>query len=196
VLKHSATRSRLDATDCHRASCVRGSGGYVRGVRLTRAHAIRLLKVENKFSLLWKTLIKLQYKATDFVAEKDGKFSMTFTPTDGSKKTEYDVFTFKNGGGVCMGMYNTDEVCLCKSMSPGLNAFFCSRTCFVLLEQESNSDMPLFQSIRGFAHSCFQYAIAKQWPLYLSTKNTILKRYDGRFKDIFEEIYNKLVMKL
>jgi hypothetical protein len=96
----------------------------VRGVRLTRAHAIRLLKVENKFSLLWKTLIKLQYKATDFVAEKDGKFSMTFTPTDGSKKTEYDVFTFKNGGGVCMGMYNTDEVCLCKSMSPGLNAFF------------------------------------------------------------------------
>jgi len=43
------------------------------------------------------------------------------------------------------------------------------------------------ESIRGFAKSCFQYAIMKKWPLYLSTKNTILKKYDGRFKDIFEE---------
>ncbi|TKR72506.1 hypothetical protein L596_019940 [Steinernema carpocapsae] len=47
----------------------------------------------------------------------------------------------------------------------------------------------LDESIRGFAHSCFQYAIMKKWPLYLSSKNTILKRYDGRFKDIFQEIY-------
>jgi isocitrate dehydrogenase len=46
------------------------------------------------------------------------------------------------------------------------------------------------ESIKGFAHSCFNMAIQKGWPLYLSTKNTILKRYDGRFKDIFEEIYN------
>uniref|UniRef100_A0A7E4VM08 Isocitrate dehydrogenase [NADP] n=1 Tax=Panagrellus redivivus TaxID=6233 RepID=A0A7E4VM08_PANRE len=45
------------------------------------------------------------------------------------------------------------------------------------------------ESIRGFAHSCFQYALMKKWPLYLSTKNTILKKYDGRFKDIFQEIY-------
>ena len=45
-------------------------------------------------------------------------------------------------------------------------------------------------SIRGFAHSCFNMALDKKWPLYLSTKNTILKAYDGRFKDIFEEIYH------
>jgi isocitrate dehydrogenase len=45
------------------------------------------------------------------------------------------------------------------------------------------------ESIRGFARACFNQAISKKWPLYLSTKNTILKRYDGRFKDIFEEIY-------
>jgi len=45
------------------------------------------------------------------------------------------------------------------------------------------------ESIKGFAHSSFQYALMKQWPLYLSTKNTILKKYDGRFKDIFEQIY-------
>jgi isocitrate dehydrogenase len=46
-------------------------------------------------------------------------------------------------------------------------------------------------SIKGFAHSCFNQALMKKWPLYLSTKNTILKKYDGRFKDIFEEIYLK-----
>jgi len=42
------------------------------------------------------------------------------------------------------------------------------------------------ESIKAFGHSCFQYAIMKGWPLYLSTKNTILKKYDGRFKDIFK----------
>ncbi len=47
------------------------------------------------------------------------------------------------------------------------------------------------ESIRGFARSCFNQALIKKWPLYLSTKNTILKKYDGRFKDIFEEIYQK-----
>ncbi len=45
------------------------------------------------------------------------------------------------------------------------------------------------ESIYGFARSCFNMALEKKWPLYLSTKNTILKKYDGRFKDIFEEIY-------
>jgi isocitrate dehydrogenase len=47
------------------------------------------------------------------------------------------------------------------------------------------------ESIRGFARSCFNTALAKKWPLYLSTKNTILKKYDGRFKDIFEAIYQE-----
>ncbi|WP_028981889.1 isocitrate dehydrogenase (NADP(+)) [Sporocytophaga myxococcoides] len=47
------------------------------------------------------------------------------------------------------------------------------------------------ESIRGFAQSCFNLALQKKWPLYFSTKNTILKKYDGRFKDIFEETYEK-----
>ncbi len=47
------------------------------------------------------------------------------------------------------------------------------------------------ESIYGFAHSSFQMALTKKWPLYLSTKNTILKAYDGRFKDIFEEVYQQ-----
>ncbi len=45
------------------------------------------------------------------------------------------------------------------------------------------------ESIRGFANSCFNMALQKKWPLYFSSKNTILKKYDGRFKDIFEELY-------
>lgn len=45
------------------------------------------------------------------------------------------------------------------------------------------------ESIYGFARSCFNKALEKEWPLYLSTKNTILKAYDGRFKDIFQEVY-------
>ena len=44
-------------------------------------------------------------------------------------------------------------------------------------------------SIRDFARSCMNYALMRKWPVYLSTKNTILKKYDGRFKDIFQEIY-------
>jgi isocitrate dehydrogenase len=47
------------------------------------------------------------------------------------------------------------------------------------------------ESIYGFARSCFNMALSKGWPLYLSTKNTILKKYDGRFKDIFQEVYEQ-----
>lgn len=94
-----------------------------------------------------------QYRATDFVIPGKGKLKIRFEGEDG-KVIEHDVYEFK-GGGVALGMYNTDE------------------------------------SIRGFAYSCFNMALNKKWPLYLSTKNTILKKYDGRFKDIFQEIYEK-----
>ena len=49
----------------------------------------------------------------------------------------------------------------------------------------------LDKSIEDFARSCFSYGLIKKWPVYLSTKNTILKKYDGRFKDIFEDVFNK-----
>jgi len=94
-----------------------------------------------------------QYRATDFVVPGKGKLTLKFEAEDGTI-TEYEVFNFK-GGGVAMGMYNTEE------------------------------------SIRGFAYACFNMALQKKWPLYLSSKNTILKKYDGKFKDIFEEIYEK-----
>ncbi len=47
----------------------------------------------------------------------------------------------------------------------------------------------LDESIRGFARACMNYALSLEWPLYLSTKNTILKQYDGRFKDLFEGVF-------
>ena len=93
-----------------------------------------------------------QYRSTDFCPRVPGKFTMSFTPADGSEPTTFDVFDFK-GAGVMMGMYNTDE------------------------------------SIYGFAHSCMQYALSRNYPCYLTTKNTILKKYDGRFKNIFQEVY-------
>jgi len=96
-----------------------------------------------------------QYKATDFVVPGNGKLEIKFTPADGKEPMNFEVFEYKEGGGVALAMYNTDK------------------------------------SIREFAHSSFQMALSKNMPLYLSTKNTILKKYDGRFKDIFQDIYEK-----
>ncbi len=49
----------------------------------------------------------------------------------------------------------------------------------------------LDQSIKDFARACMNYGLNRKWPVYLSTKNTILKKYDGRFKDLFQEIFDK-----
>jgi len=56
----------------------------------------------------------------------------------------------------------------------------------VALAMYNNDD-----SIMGFARSSFNYGLMRGWPVYLSTKNTILKRYDGRFKDLFQEVFDK-----
>ncbi|HCY47836.1 MAG TPA: NADP-dependent isocitrate dehydrogenase, partial [Alphaproteobacteria bacterium] len=48
----------------------------------------------------------------------------------------------------------------------------------------------LDESIKDFARACMNYGLNRKWPVYLSTKNTILKAYDGRFKDLFEEVFN------
>jgi isocitrate dehydrogenase len=95
-----------------------------------------------------------QYRATDFKVPGPGKLTVTFTPTDGSKPMEFNVFDFPSSG-VAMAMYNLDD------------------------------------SIRDFARASFNYGIARKYPVYLSTKNTILKAYDGRFKDIFAEVFEK-----
>jgi len=94
-----------------------------------------------------------QYKATDFKVPGAGTLTMTFTPKDGSKPMEFNVFEFPSSG-VAMGMYNLDD------------------------------------SIRDFARASMNYGLIRNYPVFLSTKNTILKAYDGRFKDIFAEIFD------
>jgi len=93
-----------------------------------------------------------QYRATDIVVPGEGKLMLTFTPADGSKPIELDVYDFP-GGGVALSMYNLDD------------------------------------SIRDFARASLRYGLERGYPVYMSTKNTILKSYDGRFKDIFAEVY-------
>ncbi len=93
-----------------------------------------------------------QYRATDFKVPGPGKLTVTFTPVDGSKPMEFNVFDFPSSG-VAMAMYNLDD------------------------------------SIRDFARASFNYGLVRKYPVFLSTKNTILKAYDGRFKDIFAEVF-------
>ncbi|MAI05931.1 MAG: isocitrate dehydrogenase [Alphaproteobacteria bacterium TMED87] len=60
--------------------------------------------------------------------------------------------------------------------------------------QDSGIAMGMFntdESIRGFAKACMNYGLSRNYPVYLSTKNTIMKAYDGRFKDLFQEVYEK-----
>jgi isocitrate dehydrogenase len=96
-----------------------------------------------------------QYRATDTKIPGAGKLMLTFTPSNGDKPIELEVFDFPEGGGVAMAMYNLDG------------------------------------SIRDFARASFRYGLERGFPVYMSTKNTILKTYDGRFKDLFAEIYEE-----
>ncbi|SDT70776.1 NADP-dependent isocitrate dehydrogenase [Actinoplanes derwentensis] len=128
-------------------------GGVVFREPIIMSNVPRLVPTWTKPIIIGRHAHGDQYKATDFVAPKAGKFTVTFTPDDGSEPMEFHVTDFPAGGGVGMAMYNYDE------------------------------------SIRDFARASFRYGLARNYPVYLSTKNTILKAYDGRFKDLFAEIF-------
>ncbi|SPO31543.1 probable IDP1 - isocitrate dehydrogenase (NADP+), mitochondrial [Ustilago trichophora] len=100
-----------------------------------------------------------QYRCQNFAVDKAGKFTMQFTPNDGSEAQKWEIFNYPEGGGSGLAMYNTTE------------------------------------SITGFAHSSFKMALEKKIPMYLATKNTILKAYDGRFKDVFQNLYDTIYEK-
>ena len=114
----------------------------------------RLIPHWNKPIVIGRHAYGDQYKATDFRVPSAGKLTVTFTPKDGSKPMEFNVFDFPSSG-VAMAMYNLDD------------------------------------SIRDFARASFNYGLVRKYPVFLSTKNTILKAYDGRFKDIFAEVFEK-----
>ena len=114
----------------------------------------RLIPHWNKPIVIGRHAYGDQYKATDFRVPSAGKLTVTFTPEDGSKPMELNVFDFPSSGAA-MAMYNLDD------------------------------------SIRDFARASFNYGLIRKYPVFLSTKNTILKAYDGRFKDIFAEVFEK-----
>ena len=114
----------------------------------------RLIPHWNKPIVIGRHAYGDQYKATDFRVPSAGKLTVTFTPEDGSKPMEFNVFDFPSSG-IAMAMYNLDD------------------------------------SIRDFARASFNYGLIRKYPVFLSTKNTILKAYDGRFKDIFAEVFEK-----
>jgi isocitrate dehydrogenase len=145
-----------------------------------------------------------QYRATDLVVPGPGTLELSFTPASGARVV-HRVYDFA-GAGIALAMYNTDEVRTRHSPGRGLRvgctrghggalctgpAYGVCAGCVGACIWRVRTDPTALwcQSITGFAHSCFQMALAKRLPLYLSTKNTILKRYDGRFKDIFASIY-------
>lgn len=129
-------------------------GGTVFREPILMKNVPRLVPSWNKPIVIGRHAFGDQYRATDAVIDKPGKFEIVFTPEDGSEKQTFEVYNFQSPG-VLMGMYNTDE------------------------------------SITGFAHECLKYALARNFPCYLTTKNTIMKKYDGRFKNIFQEIYER-----
>jgi isocitrate dehydrogenase len=91
------------------------------------------------------------------------------------------VFNFTGAGGVALSMYNTDEVLHCIANSMSLVTIWCPN-CEYFSEHLFHCHG---QSIRAFAAASMTTAYEKKWPLYLSTKNTILKKYDGRCLHIY-----------
>jgi isocitrate dehydrogenase len=112
----------------------------------------RLVPGWNKPIIVGRHAFGDQYRATDFVFDRPGTLTISFTPTDGSEPQSFNVFDAP-AGGVAMAMYNLDD------------------------------------SIRDFARASLSYGLDRNYPVYLSTKNTILKAYDGRFKDLFAEVF-------
>ena len=85
---------------------------------------------QNMSAIIYISLFFFQYKATDLVIPGPGKVELVYTSASGEQQ-RHEVFEFKDGGGVTLGMYNTDR------------------------------------SIRDFAYSSMEYALAKEWPLYM-----------------------------
>ena len=111
------------------------------------AAATALIPHWNKPIVIGRHAFGDQYKATDFRVPSAGKLTVTFTPKDGSKPMEFNVFDFPSSG-VAMAMYNLDD------------------------------------SIRDFARASFNYGLIRKYPVFLSTKNTILKKVILKKEDI------------
>ncbi len=129
-------------------------GGVIFREPIVISNIPRLVPTWTKPIVIGRHAFGDQYRATDLVVPGEGKLTMTFTPSNGDRPIELEVYDFP-GAGVALSMYNLDA------------------------------------SIRDFARASLRYGLDRGYPVYMSTKNTILKSYDGRFKDIFAEIYEE-----
>jgi len=129
-------------------------GGVIFREPIVMANVPRLVPGWTKPIVIGRHAFGDQYRATDTRIPGEGKLMLTFTPSDGGRPIELEVFDFPAGGGVAMAMYNLDE------------------------------------SIRDFARASMRYGLERGFPVYMSTKNTIMKTYDGRFKEIFQEVFD------
>ena len=114
-----------------------------------------------------------QYRAKDLVINEPGTLELVFTPKNGGEPQKTKVFEYK------ASYLPQNEMIQGHDKS---NEYY----------QDAGVALAMYnteESIRGFAHASFRMALLKGLPLYMSTKNTILKKYDGRFKDIFQELY-------
>lgn len=118
-----------------------------------------------------------QYKATDAVIEKPGKVELIYT----GKRETVLIFYIRVYANLV-----TTQCAIGNDGTVKKYEIFDFKDSGVVMGMY-NTD----ESIKAFAHSSFQVALQMKWPLFLSTKNTILKGYDGRFKDIFQEIYER-----
>lgn len=105
---------------------------------------------------------------------------MLVVPEGQGEKTELEVYNFTGEGGVSLAMYNTDEVNSAMSFI-GLIGYFS----ILLIAELLSIIWFVMKSIRAFAEASLSTAYEKKWPLYLSTKNTILKKYDGRYANFY-----------
>jgi isocitrate dehydrogenase len=129
-------------------------GGVIFREPIVIANVPRLVPGWKKPIVIGRHAFGDQYRASDTLIPGEGSLTLTFTPSDGSRPIELDVYDFP-GPGIAMAMYNLDD------------------------------------SIRDFARASLRYGLERGYPVYMSTKNTILKKYDGRFKDLFEEVFEQ-----
>lgn len=121
-----------------------------------------------------------QYKALDLVIDRPGNLELVFT---GKILIEFLLYFEYMNKSSCYSL-SFFHKCIDKSGKVEKHDLFTYESSGIAMGMY-NTD----ESIEAFARSSFQMALFKKWPLYLSTKNTILKKYDGRFKDIFQEIF-------
>lgn len=99
-------------------------------------------------------------------------------PEGQGETTDLEVYNFTGEGGVALAMYNTDEVGSALSF---INFGWMYNISMISAGTKLYIIWYVMQSIRSFAEASMAVALEKKWPLYLSTKNTILKKYDGRY---------------